>query len=373
MYYIFLKSIIILFFCILFLIGGCKGSKPKFTEEELALIPFAQTTDLPAPSGGFVLAVNGETITSDEVVLPLSAHFEKLAQATSFEQFKVQVKPQLEQFLVTRLSNILLYQQAKKELGENVDEMLDKAAAGEVRKFIMRFEGDTARAEEALKEMGMDWASYREYQKRMILSQSYIHKQLPEPKPITHSELVNLYNSMKAEFVVPAMIRFQLIDIQPAKLEIADANEDRQMKAKQIADELMGRLEGGADFGELAKEYSHGHRKSVGGLWKQVQPESLAEPYDAIAQEAGSMEIGDLSGPIEGGGHVFIVKLLEKRQGASKSFEQVQSQLEERIAFERRKKAVDEIGFKLIRQAAIGNKEEFAKFCLEEIYRRGTQ
>ena len=112
MYYIFLKSIIILFFCILFLIGGCKGSKPKFTEEELALIPFAQTTDLPAPSGGFVLAVNGETITSDEVVLPLSAHFEKLAQATSFEQFKVQVKPQLEQFLVTRLSNILLYQQA---------------------------------------------------------------------------------------------------------------------------------------------------------------------------------------------------------------------------------------------------------------------
>ena len=368
-----LRAILILSFCILFLPVGC-NSKPEFTEEELALIPFAQTTNLPAPSGGFVLSVNGETITSDEIVLPLADHFKDLPRQTDFEQFKVQAKPQLEQFLVTKISNIILYQLAHKELGENFGDMLEKIANTEVRKFIVRFDGDTAKAEQALKEMGMDWVSYKEYQRKMILTQSYVHKQLPEQKPITHSELVGAYESMKSEFVVPPMIQFQLIDIQPDKLQLAGTNEDSRKKAKQTAEDLIIRLKNGADFGQLAKEYSHGpYRKSSAGIWKPVQPDNLVEPYDAIAKEAEVMKVGGISEPIDTGGHIFIVKLLDKQQGVNKTFEEVQGQLKEKISFERRRKAIDEIGFKLIQQATIGNKEAFEEFCLKEIYRRCTQ
>lgn len=368
-----LRAILILSFCILFLMVGCK-SKPEFTEEELALIPFAQTTGLPAPSGGFVLSVNGETITSDEIVLPLADHFKELAQQTDYEQFKVQAKGQLEQFLVTRISNIILYQLAQKELGENFGDMLEKIADAEVRKFIVKFEGDTAKAEQALKEMGMDWVSYKEYQKRIILTQSYIHKQLPEQKPITHSELVDTYESMKSEFVVPPMIQFQLIDIQPDKLQLTGTNEDSQREAKQTAEDLIIRLKNGADFSQLAEEYSHGpYRKSSAGIWKPVQPDNLVEPYDAIAKAVETMEVGEISEVIDTGKHVFIVKLLDKQQGSNKTFEEVQGQLEEKISFERRRRAIDEIGFKLIQQAAIGNKDAFAEFCLKEIYRRCTQ
>ena len=56
-----------LFALSLLVVTGCgDGGKPKFTEEELANMPLPQREGLPSPSGGFVLSVGSDTITSDE-------------------------------------------------------------------------------------------------------------------------------------------------------------------------------------------------------------------------------------------------------------------------------------------------------------------
>ncbi len=355
----------------LLLIAACGSSDElRFTEEELARIPLVQRKGLPEASGGFVLAVCGETITSDEIIAPLIEHFRPFAQSSDFVTFKKQARPQLEQVVVTRVSNILLYNQAKKQAGEDIDELLEKAAEAEVRKFVVSFEGDYARAEQALKQDGMDWASFKEYQKKMILSQSYIASELPEDRPITYSELMDCYNDVKDEiFTTLAKLKFRLIDIQPEKLEIDDPNANRQEQARELADELVGRLQAGEDFGELAKQYSHGHRRMFGGLWKHLEPGSLAEPYDILSAEAERLKPGQIAGPIEVDEHVFIMKLEEKQAKSVKPFEKVQKELEAKINFDRRKQAVDEIGVKLIQQAELGEKDAFVDFCLKEIYR----
>jgi parvulin-like peptidyl-prolyl isomerase len=357
---------------VLLLTYGCGGGgKPKFTEEELALIPLAQREGLPEASDGFVLAVGGETITSDEIITePLLDHFRPIAQKSSFEQFKEQARLELEQIIATRVSNILLYQQAKRDTGVDIEDALEKAAEAEVRKFVAGFEGDYAKAEQALKQMGMDWRSFREYQKKMILSQDYIRRQLPEYRPITYGELVNYYNEMKEEFfAIPAMITFRLIDIQIPKLEVTDPNRSRLEQARELASELVRRLQKGEDFGELAKQYSHGHRASFGGLWQPVQPESLAKPYDALAAEAEKIQPGQTAGPIEAGEHIFIMKLEEKRPKSFEPLENVQKEVEAKIIFDRRKKAVDEFSSKLVQQAALNERDRFIDFCLEKIFR----
>ncbi len=357
---------------LLLLIYGCGGnSKPKFTEEELALIPLAQREGLPEASGGFVLAVGGETITSDEIITQaLLEYFRPIAQESSFEQFKEQAGPELEQILATRVSNILLYQQAKKSTGVDIEDALERATEAEVRKFVVSFGGDYAKAEQALKKMGMDWRSFREYQKKMILSQDYIQRQLPEYRPITYSELVNRYNEMKEEFfAIPAMIKFRLIDIQIPKLEVTDPNDNQLEQARKLANELVVRLQQGEDFGELAKQYSHGHRASFGGLWKPVQPQSLAKPYDILAAEAKRIKPAQIAGPIEAGEHIFIMKLEEKRPKSFEPLENVQKKVEAKIIFDRRKKAVDEFSAKLVQQVALNERDKFIDFCLEKIYR----
>ena len=360
---------------VLLLAGGCGSSdKPKFTKEEMVRIPLPQRSGLPECSGGFVLAVGGQTITSDEVVMPLLEHFRPIAQRSDFERFKEQAQPALERILTSKISNILLYQQAQRQAGEQVDEALEKAAEAEVRRFVVSFEGDYAKAEETLKEMGMDWASFREYQKKMILSQSYIASKLPANSPITYSELMDCYNGMKEKFFIrPTMLKFRLIDIQIARLEVTDPNQNRQQQAKQLANDLVRRLQAGEDFSALAKQYSHGHRAMFGGLWKPLQPQSLAEPYDILALEAGKIESGQIAGPIETDEHIFIMKLEEKRAKSFEPFEKVQREVEAKINFDRRKKAIDELDAKLAQQVALSEKDAFVDFCLEKIYQMNNQ
>ena len=123
---------------LLLLFTGCGDTKkPRFTEEQLAEIPIAVEQSLPAPSGGFVLSVGGETITSAEIVRPLVKQFQPYAQANDYQQFQRMAGPQVEKFVVSRISDILLYNEAKKELGDKIEDALNKAVEGEVRKFII--------------------------------------------------------------------------------------------------------------------------------------------------------------------------------------------------------------------------------------------
>lgn len=371
------------------LVYGCEGSgKPKFTEEELVSIPLAPREGLPGVSGGFALSVGGETITSDEIITEaLLEHFKPFAQKNDLEQFKKLVRPEIDQLLTTRISNILLYQEARRKAGggEDLEDALEKATESEMRRFIAGFDGDYARAEQVLKRMGMDWRSFREYQKKMILSQDYIRQQLPENKPISYNELVSRYNEMKGElvnysdgtkeelFVIPATITLRLIDIQIPKLEITDPNIDRAKYARELADELVERLRKGEDFSELAKQYSHGHRAFYGGLWQPVQPSSLAQPYDVLAAEADKIEPGQLAGPIKAGDHIFIMELIAKNAKSFQPLEDVQKEVEAKIIFDRQKEAADEFTDNLMRQMTFTERDRFTDFCLERIYRLSRQ
>ncbi len=370
-----MRKCVCLLVLVLFFVDGCGVDKPKFTEEELAEMPYAQREGLPAPSGGFVLAVGSETITTEEIITErLSEHFRPIAQRSSFEQFKEQARGPLEQIIVAKVSDILLNQKAKQQAGENIEERLEKIVDREVKKYVASFDNDYAKAEEALKEKGMDWKGFREYQTNLILGQSYIASQLPEQAALTYSELVESYNEMKEEvFLRPAEITFRLIDIEVSKVELSDPNKSRREQAKELADELARRIEEGQDFGELAREYSHGYRTSFGGLWKPVQPESLAEPYDVLSREAGRMEAGEVAGPIEASGHIFIMKLEEKAAKTFEPFEDVQKEVESTIHMERRRTALEELNKKLIQQAIARERGRFIDFCLEEIYRMSNR
>ena len=362
-------------FLIFFSITGCGENEKVPTEEELAKIPFAQKEGLPQCSGGPVLTVGSETITSNEVVGQLTEHFREFAQSNSFERFKADARPQVERFLIARLSNILLYNQAKKEVGgEQIDEALDKAAEKSVRDFVTSFGGDYAKAEDELKREGMDWKSFKEFQKKNILTQHYVSTLLPDDRPITYSELVDCYNNMKeASFTTPAMLTFRLIDIEVGKLQPSDPNQSKLERAKNLANQLVERIKGGEDFGELAKQYSHDYRRQLGGLWKPVQPESLAEPYNVLASEAEKIQPGQITMPIEAGGHIFIMKLEERQSKTVEPLEKIQKQVEAKIASDRQVHAREQIGKRLVQQASIANKDEFIDFCVQEIYRISNQ
>jgi parvulin-like peptidyl-prolyl isomerase len=267
------------------------------------------------------------------------------------------------------LKNILLYQHAKKEVGKNADEALEKAAESEWRRFVLDFDGDQAKADEALRQRQMDRESFKERQKRAILIQWYADSKLPKQRPVTYRDLLDYYNQMKDEYFAKAgMIRLRLIDIQPARVAVQDPNEDRRQLAEKQAYELLKQIEAGEDFGELAKKYSHGDWREFGGLWRPVRPESLAPPYDILGAEAEKIQPPQVAGPIVVEGHVFIMKLEEKQSAGYEPFENVQGQIEQKLILDRGNEIFDRLNARMMQQVELGETDKFIDFCLEKIY-----
>jgi hypothetical protein len=335
--------------------AGC-SEKPQFTAEQLAAMPLARRDGLPDASGGFALVVGEQSITADEVVGPVFEKLAQTAQRNNFERFRQIAEPIIEERLVDRISDAILYSRAKKEAGENIKDELDRVTTAEVRKFVMNFGGDYARAEEALKQMGMDWEKFEQYKRRLVLSQSYIAQQFPDQdQPVTYSEMIVVYDNIKDKvYTTPASLQFRLIDIEPAKFQPADANKPRDEQAREIAYSIVNRINAGDTFEQLAKELPQWSRASEGGLWRKLDPESLAAPYDVLATRAATMKPGEVAGPIEAGGHIFIMQLVEYQP-------------------DRMRPAIEKLNNELLQQASAADRARFVDFCVREIYRMANK
>ncbi|MHC4751466.1 MAG: peptidylprolyl isomerase [Planctomycetota bacterium] len=369
----------------LFLIGGCDGGgNTALTKAELERISLVQKIELAEAAGELVLVVGSETVTSDEIIesptqinrmfISPIEHFGPVAQINDLERFKELARGQFEEILTDKISNVLLYQHARMQAGKNIDEGLENAAESEYRKFVLDYGGDQIKADEVLKKSRMDRENFKEQQKKAILIQWYMASKLPVNRPATYRELMDCYDQMKDEyFARVAMIQFRLIDIQPDKLDVGDPNADRWQLTKELADQLLARIKSGEDFGELAKQYSHGDWREFGGLWRPVQPASLAAPYDILAAEADKIEPDQVAGPVATEEHIFILKLEVKQSAGYEPFEKVQELVEEKVLIDRRKKVIDRLNARIRRQAELSRTDEFIDFCLEKIHRISNQ
>jgi len=342
------------------------AEKPRFSAEQLESIPPPVTANLPEVSGGLALSVGGQTLTADEVVAPFVENFKRTARNTDFETFQNHTIEQIDHLVVGRISGIILYELAAKQAGD-VDEALEKAVEGEIRKFVDSFGGDYAKAEEALEQEGMDWADFRQHQRRTLLSQAYLASKMPD-EHVTYKEMTNYYQSHKDDlFAKEPSITFRLIDLQPGGSALTGTSSGGE-PAQLSAAEIMDRIRGGEDFAALARAHSRGPRRNSGGLWEAVNPANLAEPYDVLAEAAEMIEPPQLAGPLEVDGRVFIMKLEEKRTRRLEPFERVQRQIEARIVLQRRREAMDRISQELAEGARIINKDEFVNYCCKRIY-----
>lgn len=362
---------------------GCGDKSSTLTDAEIERIAITEKIQLVEKAGGLVLVVGGDTITSDEILEETAGEYDAdqtvadilkpLARESTFEEFKKDAAAAVKNIVTGKISGILLYQHARRKLG-GANEAIDKMAEKELRKLVLKYGGDEAKADEVLAEQGLTRKKFKEEHKKNIITQSYIQSKLPYKKPVTYRELSEYYEKHKDElFYNAGMLKFRLIDIDMAKIEITDVEENSAVKARKKAEQLAKRAREGEDFAKLAEEYSDGHRAAFGGLWPEVQPASLARPYTVIAEAAEKMEPGEVSAPLETVRHVFVMKLEDKEKAGYKSLEQVQTEINDRILAERRNEAITRLNARLLREAEIGNTDEFVELCLDKIYKTSKE
>ncbi len=357
--------------------GGTEAKKASLTEEEVQRL-----TEAAKPVAPDELIVSGERITCEDIMTISSGQeasnasfktwLEEMAKVATLEQFMEVARPRVRQQLGANVSNIVLYKRARRQLGDKIDDTLDKLVEKELRKFVIEHGGNNAEADEALRTMGMNRTTFKEHKKKQILAQYSVESKMSRNRPITHSELVATYERMKDEaFVEPGLIQFRLIDISAAKVELADPNENPVEAARKLAESLVTRIVAGEDFGKLAEEYSKYADYYISGsegLWPARDPESLAPPYAVLTDWAKRMKEGEVAGPVDAPGHAFIMKLVQRRDKGYLPLAEVQEKVEENIEDTRRIAAVARLDAEIVEQMALADTDGFLNDCLERLY-----
>ncbi len=355
--------------------GDANSRKSALTEQEIKRLTLAQKPTRPDH-----LIVSGETITWEDVLAslpddtpagpPLKETLEKAAKEMSSLRFLEGAKPLVYARLARRIEGIVLSKQAQRDLAKGMDEKLDEVAEREWRRFVLEEHGgDSAAADDALQKAGMSRISYKQWWKKKLLADHIVKSRYQPDLPITYNELLARYNEVKdEEFVQEAVLQLRLIDIDAVKVAAEHPNEDPLQKAK----DLRQRIDAGADFAELAKQYSHGLRSDEGGLWRPRDPNALAAPYDVLAKQAKGMATGQVAGPIEVPGHVFIMKVEEKRDRSYQPLDLAEVQAKVRVDIARRRldAVLEEVNAEIRQQVDVANASQFVDYCLDRFYRQ---
>ncbi len=134
---------------------------------------------------------------------------------------------------------------------------------------------------------------------------------------ITDAQLHSAYNNQQADFTTPERVQARHILLK------SDATNDAAVKTK--AEALLKQLQGGADFGKLAKEKSEdtGSAANNGELGWIVKGQTV-KPFE---DSAFSLKPGQMSGLIKTEYGYHIIQVEAHEQAHVKPFDEVKGQL----------------------------------------------
>ena len=158
----------------------------------------------------------------------------------------------------------------------------------------------------ALANDGVSWSSMREQVRREFAISRVQQGIMRRRIDVTEQEINNFLATELGESITADQYRLGHILIDLPSNPSADAIRATRKKADDIYDQLQG----GADFGSLAIEFSSDQNALEGGDMGWRNPVQLPSIFSDLVQD---MEAGDIKGPIKSGRGFHLIKVLDKR------------------------------------------------------------
>ncbi len=301
----------------------------------------APVGERPANSvGSGILFVNGETLTLEQVLEPILEDLKQRAVTMPAERYIEHVRDLVSSQIWQNVSEILVYQDARRALDERYNEALDREVDRVLQERVNNeFGGRQARFEKHLADLGLSLKEVRERTARRLLVGDYLRRKLtggaPEPR---RDELWDYYDKHREEYRSPARAELRLIDIPfDAFVEGGRAGRDTPdwMRSRDQAQRqihlALGELDAGRSFAEVASRYSRGVRADKGGDWGFIGPDSLAGRYRIAGTVLFSLSPGAHSRVIEGEDGYFIVGAGRIEREHVLTFEEAQPRIREAL------------------------------------------
>jgi len=326
----------------------------------------AGISDTKGPVGCPVLFVNGDPITTQEILEPIINVLEDQSKSLTPGQYQFSCLKTINEQIDMQVGRLIVYQEARVNIPEKAQEMIEKDIDRMLNSDIHhRFQGIHSRYEAHLKSLGLTLEERKESFRRQVVVMNYLREHFrPMIAVPSRRELMRYYQKHKSDFFTPAKADMFLIEIPFSKVmqkEVSGATEKELAEARKQARERLDRaekeLERGVDFTEVAKSYSMGVRRALGGAWGEISPGSLTGRWKKPCEVLLSLKEGQVSDIQETDESMFIVKCGKQIPELHLSFEKAQQEIVYKLNDKQYERLRQEYMFKLISKATIDTRQ----------------
>ncbi len=279
---------LLLFSASIFLANGCKNTS--------------------APAADVWAVVNGKEIKRDEVEKYYRTRISPEGQEPSQEEalsLKLNVIDEL-------INNEILLERAKK--------LNLEASDGEVEDKFTEFKSPYTEDEfqRQLKERGVTVEDLKNTVRRELSIQKLINREVVSKVAIVDQDIADFYNANRPQFnVAEPQFRIAQIVVTPRKdPQIRNRKNDdatNETEAQRKVKMLVDRLNSGADFSQLAMDYSEDmNSATTGGDLGYVPESSLNQSDPMLKKIVMSLKPGQVSPPIVLKDSIRILKLVTR-------------------------------------------------------------
>lgn len=202
-----------------------------------------------------------------------------------------------------------------------------------------------------------------------VLAQMMEQEEVDDKIEITDEELLAHYEQDKAQLVEPPQARIRQIMIRSGQ------TEDEYQRAWEKADEAYQKLapglfQAGADFAEVAREYSEDETTAAQGGevpgWIGESRDLLSELVEhPFHQQVLRLAEGEISRPFEWNGAIYIVQVLERTEPRPLSFEEAEEMLREELRLQRHEELEVQLSERLLEQSNVTVYDQALEILLE--------
>ena len=268
-----------------------------------------------------VAVVNEEAITQSELDMllrPIYEHYKGEYQGQHLFRKLTEARQKL---LNQLIEDRLVYQEAKKEKIE-VDEIdIDHQVDQFKKQFPTQKEW-----EEALHKQGMTLGFVRDRFRRQTMVRNLHDREIRSKVVVSPLEIEHYYREHPEEFSKQDRLKVRSITLK--KNDDVRAQGLKDEEAWKNIQDFRKKIVEGADFGELAKQFSQDSHASKNGLGDWVEKGDMIPEIDDVIFK---LKVGQVSEVIETsmGYHLFL--LIERKEGHKRTFEEARDEIHNKL------------------------------------------
>jgi peptidyl-prolyl cis-trans isomerase SurA len=268
---------------------------------------------------GIAAVVNGDIITYSQVRSLVEPREKLLRSQLKGDELAKQLKAVRQAALKDLIDRQLIIQAFKKESYQIPDHYIDQRMHDIIQES---FGGDRNTFIKTLEAQNYTLGEFKKLETERMIVQSMRMKNVKRDSIVSPAKIEEYYKTHRDEFTAKEQVKLRLIMIP------SHASDGNAAAQRSMAEEILGKLAGGAEFDRMAQIYSEDSSRELGGDWGWIERKTLAAPLEKMAF---NLPVGRISNIIEFNGNFYLLKVEDKKGGTTQSLAQAREQIEKKL------------------------------------------